>query len=132
MSETRTGNKSPGFARHPEHRVDLVREAGRVRVGFNGATVADSALPLTVKETGHDGVFYLPRQDVRMDLLTPTNHHTHCPFKGEASYWTLTVGDRTAENAVWSYEKPYDETMELRGLVAFYADRMDEVIVDPH
>lgn len=131
MSGTATGNESPGFARHPEYRVDLVREGGRVRIGFNGLTVADSADAVTVKETGHQPVLYFPREDVRTDLLTPTEHRTHCPFKGQASYWTLAVGDRSAENVAWSYETPYDETMGLRGLVAFYADRMDEVTVDP-
>jgi adenylate cyclase len=130
VSQTRTGNKSPGFARHPDYRVDLVREGGRVRIGFNGITVADSADVVTVKETGHDPVLYFPREDVRTDLLRPTEHHSHCPFKGQASYWTLAAGDRSAENLVWSYEEPYDETMGLRGLMAFYADRV-EVSVEP-
>lgn len=131
MLDGSSGNKAPGFKKHPGYQVDLLREGKRVRVLFNGVAVADSADVLTVRETGHAPVFYFPREDVRMDLLTPTNHRTHCPFKGDASYWTLAADGKTSENAVWSYLAPYDETAGLRGRLAFYVDKMDEVVVEP-
>ena len=77
-----------------------------------------------MKETRHEPVVYFPRQDVRFGLMEPTSHHTFCPFKGEASYWTLRVGERAEENAAWSYEDPFDEVAGLSGYVAFYADRV--------
>lgn len=64
-----------------------------------------------------------------LDLLTPTDHETHCPFKGMAYYWSITAADKSSENAVWSYERPYDETAELKDHMASYANRMDDVIV---
>ena len=76
-------------------------------------------------ETRHIPVYYFPRTDVRMDLLQRTAHSTHCPFKGDASYWSVKVGDRVAENAVWSYEDPYPQTMEIKDYLAFYWNRMD-------
>ena len=130
MLDNSSDNKAPGFAKHPGYQVELLREGKRVQVIFNGVAVADSADALTVKETGHAPVFYFPRGDVRLDLLTATDHRTRCPFKGEASYWTLTVAGKTVENAVWSYPAPYDETAGLRDRLAFYVDKMDEVVVE--
>lgn len=131
MSNAESHNPSPGFAKHPEHRVDIDREGRHASAEFNGVTIADSGDGVTVRESGYDPVLYFPREDVRTDLLTGTDHHTHCPFKGEASYWTLVVDGKDAENAVWSYEQPYDETMRLKGLMAFDAAKVDARIVDP-
>jgi len=77
-------------------------------------------------------VHYLPEKDVRLDLLRPTDHHTRCPYKGEASYWTIEVpaGDgsvQRSENAVWAYPAPYDEVPGLAGYYAFYTTRVDAV-----
>jgi uncharacterized protein (DUF427 family) len=124
-------NKAPGFARNPEHRVDLAQEPVRVRVVFNGEIVADSRNAVTVRETGYAPVYYLPRQDVRMDRLEATAHHSRCPFKGEASYWSVRVGDRLAENAVWSYESPYDEVAGIAGRLAFWNGRVDAITAEP-
>ena len=74
----------------------------------------------------HITVFYLPRRDVKMERLVPTTHRTHCPFKGDASYFTLSNG-RTSENAVWSYEQPYDEVSLIKDRLAFYPDRVDSI-----
>ena len=125
-------NAAPGYATKPEHRVDLLPETCRVRVTFAGQVVADSAAALRVEETGHGPVHYLPEKDVRLDLLRPTDHHTRCPYKGEASYWTIEVpaGDgsvRRSENAVWAYPTPYDEVPGLAGYYAFYTTRVDAV-----
>jgi adenylate cyclase len=96
-----------------------------VKVVFNGVTVADSPNARVMRESRHVPVYYMPQSEVRMDLMHRTDHRTYCPFKGNASYWTLTVGDHTAENAVWSYEDPFDEVAEIKGYVAFYSSKMD-------
>ena len=129
LEQTAGTNKAPGYASHPGHRVDLSPVRQRVRVTFAGETIADSSHPVAVDESNHGRVLYLPRADVRMDLLTRTEHTSHCPFKGDASYWTVTVGDKTAQNAVWSYEQPFDEAAGLRDLLAFYPDRVDAIDV---
>ncbi len=121
--------RAPGFTKHPRYRVELDPNPNKVRVAFNGATVAETTRSLRVRETAHEPVVYVPRADVRMQHLEETDHHTFCPFKGEASYWTLRVGDREAENAVWSYEDPFDEVLGLKDYVAFYRDRV-EVFVE--
>jgi uncharacterized protein (DUF427 family) len=126
-------NPAPGFARNPDHRVDLVPETHRVRVTFGGAVIADSRSALRVEETGHEPVHYLPEKDVRTELLRPTDHTTHCPFKGDASYWTIEVPGgqgRRAENAVWGYRTPFDETAGLAGYYAFYKSRVDAIEVE--
>ena len=121
--------KQSGFADHPDYRVDFEPCAEHVRVTFNGEVVADSRRARVMKETAQAPVYYVPRDDVRMDLTTRTDHHSYCPFKGEASYWTLGVGGRSAENALWSYEEPYPEIANIKDYVAFYADRVDGIVV---
>jgi uncharacterized protein (DUF427 family) len=122
-------NPAPGYATKPEHRVDLVPEARRVRVTFAGAVVADSSDAIRVEETGHGPVHYIPEKDVRLDLMSRTDHHTYCPFKGDCSYWTIAVGGKQAENAVWGYRQPYDEARGLAGFYAFYNSRVDQIDV---
>lgn len=117
----------PGYAKHPDHRVAVAGHAGRVRVYFNGAAVADSRRTLVISESGYDPVHYFPRADVRMDLLTPSRHRSRCPFKGEARYWRLDVGGRTVVDAVWAYPDPYDEVAAIADRVAFDVARMDKV-----
>lgn len=109
----------------PGYRVRYEPCPSRVRVVFNGVTVADSRRAVVQRETRLAPVYYLPREDVRMDLTTRTAYLTHCPFKGNASYWTLRVGEASAENALWSYEDPLPEAEPVRGYVAFYRNRMD-------
>jgi uncharacterized protein (DUF427 family) len=109
----------------PAHVLYLDPSAKRIRAVFNGETVIDSRRAQLMHETGLLPVWYFPEQDVRKDLLVPTERTSHCPFKGDASYWTVTVGDRTADNAVWSYLKPIDSAPPIGGLMAFYYDTMD-------
>src|SRR5450755_1833995 len=97
----------------------------RVRVLFGGETVADSARTIYLFETGHLPVYYFPRSDVRLDLLEPSDHHTHCPYKGNASYYTVAVGDRRTDNAVWAYPDPLPSLPEIADCVAFYWDSAD-------
>jgi class 3 adenylate cyclase/uncharacterized protein (DUF427 family) len=93
-------------------------------VEFNGTRIADSARALIVHETRLPPAYYFPPDDVRMDLLAKTGHATHCPFKGNASYWTLKVGDQVAENAAWAYEQPYSEAERIRGYLSFYRNKV--------
>jgi len=98
--------------------------AKRIRVEFNGVLVADSTRAIVLHETRAPPMHYLPRDDVRMDCLVRTNLETHCPFKGNASYWSLAVGGKVAENAVWSYEDPYRDAEPIRGYLSFYRDKI--------
>ena len=87
--------------------------------------MADSCRAQYLRETKHLPVYYFPIDDVRRDFLIATDHNSHCPFKGDASYWTVKVGDREAQNAVWSYKQPYLEVSEIQDYLAFYWDKMD-------
>jgi uncharacterized protein (DUF427 family) len=98
----------------------------RIRVMFAGETIVDTQRAKLLHETAHLPVYYVPEDDLRGDLLEPSSTHTHCPHKGDASYWTLRVGDRVAEDAVWSYPEPIEHADFLRGHVAFYWDKVDE------
>lgn len=123
-------NAAPGYKRHPTHRVDIEPSTVHVQVQFNGATIADTRSALLVLESRHDPVYYVPRRDVVMAHLAATNHTSYCPFKGHARYWSINVGERSAENAVWAYDEPYDEALPLRGYVAFYPDRVDRILTN--
>jgi uncharacterized protein (DUF427 family) len=120
-----TAQKIPG----PDHPITVQPSLDRVTVKFAGQTIAESTRALTLREAKYPPVQYIPKSDVRMDLLTPTQHHTHCPYKGDASYFTVKVGDRTAENAIWCYETPFDAVAEIAGHLAFYPDRVDSIDV---
>jgi uncharacterized protein (DUF427 family) len=108
--------------------LEFVYPDKRVRAFFAGTAIADSRRPLLLLERNHRPVYYFPMDDVRMDLLKATTKHTHCPRKGEASYWTIEVGDRRSENAAWSYLDPITRAAEIRGYVAFYGKKLDSLI----
>ena len=118
-------NNGPGYAEHPAYRVDLEVSTRLVRVTFGNEEVARSDAALLVRETAHTPVYYFRQADVRMDLMALTDYSTHCPFKGDASYWTIQAGDKVAEDAVWSYRDPYDEVARLKDHVAFFWNKMD-------
>lgn len=107
-----------------EYQIRFEPSRKRVRVEFNGTRIADSARALVVHETRLPPAYYFPADDVRMDLLARTGHATHCPFKGNASYWTLKVGDQVVENAAWAYEQPYREAEQIRGYLSFYRNKV--------
>ncbi len=127
---TATKQRVSGYDSNPDYRIDFLAAPGRVRMHFNGVTVADSGRAMEMREGRYPPVYYLPRADVRMDLLRRTGHHSHCPYKGDASYWTLSVGEREAENAVWSYADPFDQVAQIKDYLAFYQDRVDAIQVD--
>jgi uncharacterized protein (DUF427 family) len=107
------------------HRISITPSDLHVEVRVCGVKVAESDHPVLLEETGLPTRYYLPRRDVRTDLLRPTSRQTTCPFKGQASYWSVTVADETHENLVWSYEAPIAEVEGITGLMAFYNDRVD-------
>jgi uncharacterized protein (DUF427 family) len=122
-------NSAPGWKMYPNHRVTTKPAQVRVRVTFKGEVMADTRNAIQMEE-GMEGstvapiVYYIPRQDVKMDRLARTQHRTYCPFKGSASYFSIVGGP---ENAVWSYERPYDEMAGIKDLVAFYPDKVDAI-----
>ncbi len=102
----------------------------RVRVEFNGETVADTARAYRLLETSHPPTYYIPQADVRTEFLKPSVGHSFCEFKGEARYWDLQVGSRTSRNAAWSYASPNRPYALLRDYLSFYAGRVDACFVD--
>ena len=120
-------NAAPGFAKYPKHHVAARPARAHVTVKFKGDVIAETNDAVALDETmeGHvvaPVVYYIPRKDVRMDRLERTSHSTHCPFKGDASYYSIKNGP---ENAVWSYEAPYDELGTIKELLAFYPDKVE-------
>ncbi len=121
-------NPAPGFKKYPEHRLTTQPARVRVQVKYKGELIADTTSAVEMHEKSSTGkvvapvVYYVPRKDVRMERLARSEHHTQCPFKGTASYYSLKEGP---ENAVWSYEQPYDEMLAIQELLAFYPDKFE-------
>ena len=97
----------------------------RIRVEVEGETVADSRRAILLQESGLQPVYYFPRDDVRIDLFEPTERHTKCPTKGEASYYSIKVGDRLVKNGAWYYPSPIEGAEPIGDMIAFYWDRVD-------
>jgi len=110
----------------PAHKLLMHEFPRRVRATFGRQTVVDTTRAVLLHETGLLPQVYVPVEDIRADLIQPTEHHTYCPFKGTASYWTVAAGDQTAENAIWSYPEPNQEASWLKGYAGFYWGAMDE------
>lgn len=107
--------------------ITIAPNPHRVIVRLGGAIIADSTRALVMRAPGTPDVQYIPREDVDMASLTRTSHATHCPYKGDASYWSIRSGPRIVENAVWSYESPYEQMAPIKGHLAFYGDRVDAI-----
>lgn len=116
-------HKEPG----PDHPITVTPNPKRVRVIYNGQTVAETERALILKEASYPAVFYIPREDADMSAFRRTAHATHCPFKGDAAYYSLLVAGRESENAVWSYEEPYPAVAQIRNHLAFYPNRVDRI-----
>jgi uncharacterized protein (DUF427 family) len=116
--------KIPG----PDHPIAIAPHPNRVRVRVNGRVLADTTTALVLTESGYPPVFYIPRADVDMSALSPTQHRTHCPYKGDATHYAVRSGDRVvADNAAWSYERPYPAMADIAGRLAFYPRRVDAI-----
>ena len=111
----------------PDHPITVEPNPHRVVVRLNGRTVADTKRALTLKEASYPPVLYVPREDADMALLERTARSTHCPYKGDAAYYTIRADGRTAENAIWTYEQPYPAVAAIAGHLAFYPDRVDAI-----
>jgi uncharacterized protein (DUF427 family) len=111
--------------RDPFVRLDTIQSSRHVRVVINGETVAETLRPVLLFETGLPVRYYIPKVDVRMDLLQPSKTHSECPYKGVASYYSVKVGDQLAEDVVWYYPFPYPEMSKIQNLLAFYNEKID-------
>ena len=115
--------KVPG----PDHPITIAAAEKHVRISFAGRTVADTKRALVLKEAGYKPVFYIPRADADLALLARSAHSSHCPYKRDASYFTISVQGRTAENAVWCYEQPFPAGAAIKDHLAFYPNRVDKI-----
>ena len=119
--------KVPG----PDHPITIARNANRVVVKVAGRIVADTRDALILREASYAPVQYIPRKDVDMTLLAPTDHTTYCPYKGDCAYFSIPLGGERAANAVWSYEAPYPAVAVIKDHLAFYPDRVDAIEETP-
>jgi uncharacterized protein (DUF427 family) len=117
-------NPAPGFRDHPDKKITLEPHRGIVEVTVDGHRIARSGSAVILRESNYPPVPYLPLGDVDAGAIRHSAHSSHCPFKGKASYWDIVVGERVIDNAMWSYETPYDEMLEIAGLVAFYPNKV--------
>jgi uncharacterized protein (DUF427 family) len=115
--------KVPG----PDHPITISPVAGTVRVTVAGRIVAESARALRLEETGYPPVYYLPRSDADTSLLVRAAHQTYCPYKGDATYYSIPIGGTKSENAIWTYEEPYDAVASIKEYLAFYPSRVDSI-----
>ena len=112
------------------HQITITPSTLHVEVSIDGETVAESDRPVLLDETGLPTRYYLPREDVRTELLRPTSRSTTCPFKGQASYWSVDVGGTVHDDLVWSYEAPIPAAQGIAGLMSFYNDRVEVAVGD--
>ena len=115
----------------PDHPITVTPNPNRIKVTFAGRVVADTKKALTLQEANYPPVQYLPRSDVDMTLLARTANQSHCPYNGDASYYSINAGGRVAENAIWSYEQPLADMADITGYVAFYPNRVDAIEQTP-
>ena len=115
--------KTPGR----DHPITVERNPSRVVVTLGGKVIADTAHALTLREAGYPQVHYIPRKDVDMAALTRSQHSTYCPYKGDASYYSIPAGGARSVNAIWTYEDPYEAVAAIRDHLAFYPDRVDSI-----
>jgi uncharacterized protein (DUF427 family) len=119
--------KQPG----PDHPISVTPNRNRIRVFLGGEVVADTVEALTLAEASYPLVHYIPRKDAAMQFLERTDHVTHCPYKGDAHYFSIKAGPKLSENAVWTYEQPFPAVAGIEGYLAFYTDRVDRIEETP-
>jgi uncharacterized protein (DUF427 family) len=117
---------SPGIQKHPEHKLQTERLQARVEIYLEGEQIADTNNAIRLYETGHGPVIYIPKNDLKnIDLLKFDDYL--CPFKGHAELYSVVHENHRIENAAWSFDRPFDEFLELTGRVGFYEDKVDEI-----
>ena len=117
--------QSPGHRDHPGHRVSEKPVRGKMRAQLGADVLAESSDVIEVDEDQNPPRYYFPRADVRMDRMKSSDTRTYCPFKGEASYFSLELGDGPLPDAAWTLETPYDEHADLKQRIAFYSEKFD-------
>lgn len=115
--------KIPG----PDHPITVERNPARVVVTLGGRVIADTRDALTLREASYPAVQYIPRKDADMSLLARTDHSSHCPYKGDASYFSIPSGGERSRNAVWTYESPHAAVAAIKDRLAFYPDKVDSM-----
>jgi uncharacterized protein (DUF427 family) len=125
MSESTAAGQRPVKIPGPEHPITIEPNPGRVVVSIDGQQLADTREALTLSEAGYAPVQYIPLSDVNGELLTPSDHESYCPFKGEANYYSVPSAGERGVNLIWEYRDPYEAVAQIRGHVAFYADRAE-------
>jgi uncharacterized protein (DUF427 family) len=111
----------------PDHPITIERNPARITVSVGGRVVADTREALTLREASYPPVQYIPRKDVDMSLLERTQHGTYCPYKGDASYYSIPSGGAKSVNAIWTYEAAFPAVAAINQYVAFYPDRVDKI-----
>ena len=119
--------KIPG----PDHPISIVANPSRITVVVGGRVVAETRSALTLREASYPAVQYIPRRDVDMTALIRSEHQTYCPYKGDASYFSIPAGGDRSVNAVWTYETPFEATAQIKDYLAFYPDRVDQIRAHP-
>jgi uncharacterized protein (DUF427 family) len=120
-------NTKPRKIPGPDHPITLAPNPARVVVTVAGQVIADTRAAVTLKEASYPPVQYVPREDVDMSKLTRTDHASYCPYKGDASYYSIPAGGERSVNAVWTYEDPYPAVIQIKDHVAFYPTRVDSI-----
>ena len=124
-------SKSPGHREHPEHKVREMHLHERIRASVEGRLLADSTDVIKVDEDENPSRYYFPRSDVRMDRLERSATTTKCPYTGTAHYFHVNMDGSRLEDAVWTYEEPYDEHRDLKDRLAFYDDKIRAIELRP-
>ncbi|HZY96497.1 MAG TPA: DUF427 domain-containing protein [Candidatus Cybelea sp.] len=114
-----------------KHPITIERNGSHVRVTVAGRVVADTTRALTLRESDYPPVQYVPRDDVDMSVLERSDNQSYCPYKGDASYYSITIGGGRGKNAVWTYDAPYQAVAEIKEYLAFYPDRVDSIEETP-
>ena len=117
-------NPAPGFQRNPDKIITIEPYVGTVTVRAGDTVIASSTKAKVLSEAPYPAVFYIPFADIDFDRLSGTEHSTHCPYKGDASYWSVLPAGEAGRNAMWGYERPFDEMTEIRDHGAFYASKV--------
>jgi uncharacterized protein (DUF427 family) len=120
LTERLTTMKLPG----PDHPITITPNPKRIRVSAAGVVIADTTHALTLKEASYPSVQYVPRNDANLELLARTDRVTHCPYKGDANYFSIVTDGKTIENSIWTYENPFPAMTEISGHLAFYPDKV--------
>jgi uncharacterized protein (DUF427 family) len=127
--DTKSNNRKEITIPGPDHPITVSPAKGKIRITVAGKIVAESTRALRLEEKGYPPVYYLPRGDADMSLISRTTHYTYCPYKGDCTYYSIPLGGARSEYAAWTYENPYEAVATIKGHLAFYPSRVDAIEV---